>query len=172
MCFRCDKAGHYAYNFPDRLLKLQETHENDNESTREAEELMMNEVVYLNKENVKPSKFETQVDGDNMWYLDNRASNHMSGKRSYFTEINEKVTGKVRFGDDSRIDIKGKGSITFISKEGKRKVLTNVYYIPELRSNIISLGQATEAGCDVRMKDDFLTLYDRDGNLLVKARMM
>lgn len=44
-----------------------------------------------------------------------------------------------------------------------------MYYIPELRSNIISLGQATEAGCDVRMKDNTLTLDDRDGNLIVKS---
>lgn len=45
VCFRCDKTGHYAYLCPDRLLKLQETQENDAESTHEAEELMMNEVV-------------------------------------------------------------------------------------------------------------------------------
>lgn len=49
VCFRCDKTGHYAYNCPDRLLKLQETHENDDESTRKAEELMMNEIVYLTR---------------------------------------------------------------------------------------------------------------------------
>lgn len=79
------------------------------------------------------------------------------------------VTGKVRFGDDSRIDIKGKGSILFVSKGGERKILADVYYIPDLKSNIISLGQATESGCDVRMREDYLTLHDRDGNLLVKA---
>lgn len=79
------------------------------------------------------------------------------------------VTGKVRFGDDSRIDIKGKGSILFVSKTGEQKILVDAYYIPDLKSNIISLGQATESGCDVRMKEDYLTLHDRDGNLLVKA---
>lgn len=93
----------------------------------------------------------------------------MSGNRDYFSMLDVKVTRKVRFGDDSRIDIKGKGFVVFISKEGKKKILVNVYYIPDLRSNIISLGQATESGCDVRMKDDYLTLIDRDGNLLVKA---
>ena len=169
VCFRCDKTGHYAYLCPDRLLKLQEALENENESTEEAEELMMHEVVYLNEENVMPSKFETNSDQDNIWYLDNGASNHMTGNREYFSELDEKLSGKVMFGDDSRIDIKGKGSILFLSKDGKRKILANVYFIPDLRSNIISLGQATESGCDVRMKEDYLTLYDREGNLLVKA---
>lgn len=36
-------------------------------------------------------------------------------------------------------------------------MLTNVYYIPNLRSNIISLGQATEADCEIRMRDDKTT---------------
>ena len=66
----------------------------------------------------------------------------------------------MRFGDDSRIDIAGKGSIRFIFKNGEKKVLHNVYFISDLKSNVISLGQATEAGCEVRMKDDFLVLYD------------
>lgn len=50
-----------------------------------------------------------------------------------------------------------------------KKVLHNVYYIPGLKSNIISLGQATEAGCEVRMKEDSLIIYDRQGQLLVKT---
>lgn len=144
-------------------------HENDNDSTHEAEELMMDEIVFLNEENVTPSRFEPYSESDNVWYLDNGASNHMTGNRNYFEKLNEKITGQVRFGDDSRIEIKGKGSILFITKDGKRKILTDVYFIPDLRRNIISLGQATESGCDVRMKEDYLTLYDREGNLLVKS---
>lgn len=167
-CFRCDKHGHYASTCPDRLLKLQEVTETKDESTLEAEELMMQEVVYLNEKNVNPKEFEASK--DNVWYLDNGASNHMTGNRKYFKRIDETITGKVRFGDDSRIDIKGKGSILFYSKDGGKKLLSDVYYIPDLRSNIISLGQATEAGCDVRMRDEYLTLRDKDGKLITKAK--
>lgn len=94
----------------------------------------------------------------------------MTGNRSYFKALDETITGKIRFGEDSRIDIKGKGSILFISQDGKKKVLADVYYIPDLRSNIISLGQATESGCDVRMTDDLLILHDQHGNLITNAR--
>ncbi|XP_024013779.1 uncharacterized protein LOC112087880 [Eutrema salsugineum] len=171
-CYRCDMMGHYASSCPDRLLKLQETKEDEvnDDDTHEGEKLMMHEVVFLNEKNVRPDKFATTSDEDNIWYLDNGASNHMTGNRSYFSKIDESVTGKVRFGDDSRIDIKGKGSILFVSKDGEKKILADVYFIPDLRSNIISLGQATESGCDVRMKGNYLTLYGSDGKLLVKAQ--
>ena len=169
-CFRCDKNGHFASGCPDRLLKLHEAYENNkNDDTQEADRLLMHEIVYLNEKNVQPKDFETGSSNDRIWYLDNGASNHMTGKRSYFKTIDETITGKVRFGDDSKIDIKGKGSILFVSQNGAEKLLADVYYIPDLKSNIISLGQATESGCEVRMKEELLTLHDREGKLIVKA---
>ena len=90
------------------MLKLQETHENEEDTTHEADELMMHEVVYLNERNITQRKLEDKSADDNLWYLDNGASNHMTGNLCLFTKLDERVTGKVRFGDDSRIYIKGK----------------------------------------------------------------
>ena len=134
------------------------------------DELMMHEVVYLNERNIMPNKLVEESDRDNLWYLDNGASNHMTGNLDVFTKLDERVTRKVNFGDDSRIDIKGKGSILFITRSGERKMLSGIYFISELRSNIISLGHATESGCEIRMKEDYVYLYDRDDQLLVKAK--
>ena len=168
-CFGCDKLGNFAVDCPDRLLKLQETIEKKDEDTEEADNLMVHEIVYLNEQKVKPSLFEIEQDMTNLWYLDNGASNHMSGNRSFFRDLDEGVTGKVRFGDDSRIDIMGRGSILFKLKGGEKKMLNNVYYIPSLRSNIVSLGQATEAGCEVSMKDETLKLFDHSGQLMIQS---
>lgn len=93
----------------------------------------------------------------------------MSGDLRYFSTIDNSITGKVCFGDDSRIDIKGKGTIEFTDRNGEPRKITDVYYIPDLKSNTISLGQATESGCDVRMKGEDLIMHDREGKLIAKA---
>lgn len=56
---------------------------------------MMHEIVYLNERNVKPKEFESSTDGDRIWYLDNGASSHMMGNRSYFNAIDDTITGKI-----------------------------------------------------------------------------
>lgn len=131
---------------PDRLLKLQEEIEAKDDDTQEADKLMMHKVVYLNERKMKPSAFDSDLDTKNLWYLDNAASNHMSGNCTFFLDLDETITGNVKFGDDSRIDIRGKGSIWFLFKNGEKKILNNVYFIPDLKSNIVSLRQA---GCEV-----------------------
>lgn len=144
VCYRCDKMGHFVIDCPDLKLKLAETQENnENADTQNADELMMHETVFLNEKNILPEKYETDARDDNIWYLDNGASNHMTGDRRYFSVLDGTVTGKVRFGDDSMIDIKGKGTISFTDMNGESRRMTDVYYIPNLKSNIISLGQAT-----------------------------
>ncbi|XP_023634274.1 uncharacterized protein LOC111829414 [Capsella rubella] len=124
-----------------------------------------NKLMYCNSD-TQPQEFNQHGGRGRGW---SRGRGRGRGNHAWFCKIDPMVTGKVRFGDDSKIDIKGKGSITFIAKGGERKVLADVYYIPDLKSKIISLGQATDSGCDIRMKEDYLTIHDRAGNLLVQA---
>ena len=168
-CYRCDKTGHFAVDCPDCLLKLQEAHETNNTETQDAEELMMLETVFLNEKYVVPEIYETNTGGENIWYLDNSASNHMTGDKRYFSLISTSILRKVRFGDDSRIDIKGNGTLSFIDMNGESRKMTGVYYILDLKSNIISLGQANEDGCDIHIRGEELTMHDQNRKLLATA---
>lgn len=137
--------------------------------TQEADALYMHEMVFLNEDKLFPKKLGTNKEDADVWYLDNGASNHMTGNRESFSTLDETVKGKVRFGDGSYVKIVGKGSITLVSKTGEKRILKDIYYIPELKHNIITLGQVTEHGCEVIMKGDSLLLKDPSGSLLMQV---
>ncbi|XP_066384710.1 uncharacterized protein [Miscanthus floridulus] len=77
------------------------------------------------------------------WYLDSGASNHMTGFKAAFSELNDDVTGTVKFGDGSR-----------------------------LRSSIISISQLDERGSQVLIKDGVIRIRDREQRLLTKLEKM
>lgn len=75
-----------------------------------------------------------------------------------FTEIEDIVDGHVSFGDASKVRVKGQGQILIQCKDGNERFISNVYYVPDMRSNIWSLGQLLERGYTVFLKDRMLYL--------------
>lgn len=131
---------------------------------------MMHEVVFLNEKNVLPEKYE-QIPLEKTSGISTMEQVTTWLETAYTsTKLDNTITGKVRFGDDSRIDIKGKGTISFSDMNGDSRKMTEVYFILDLKSNIISLVKATEAGCDIRMRGEKLTMHDQQGKLLVTAK--
>ncbi|KAK8260665.1 hypothetical protein V6Z11_D13G134500 [Gossypium hirsutum] len=96
----------------------------------------------------------------NIWYLDNGESNHMCRCKEAFVKLDKKVKGNVSFGDFSKVQIQGKYIILISLKDGGHSLITNVYYVPKLKSNILSLEQLLERGYEIHMKDCFLWLRD------------
>ena len=92
--------------------------------------------------------------------LDTGATKHMTGSRDVFAELNTSVTGTVKFGDGSVVDIEGKGTVLFACKSGEHRRLDGVYFIPRLTTNIVSLGQMDEDGFKVDIESEILRLYD------------
>lgn len=62
--------------------------------------------------------------------------------------MDHNTKGKVKFDDGSCVNIVGKGAVTFVRKTGEKKALKDIYYIPELKHNILSLGKVKKT--DVR----------------------
>ncbi|KAD4585429.1 hypothetical protein E3N88_23030 [Mikania micrantha] len=107
-------------------------------------------MVLLNEENIVPNRplvASVKKDRDTS-YLDNGASNHMTSLKEVFAELDENVSGQVKFGDDSRVPIKGKGTILFE----------------------LSLDQHTEKGYEVSMRGEYLKLFDEDERLVLKTQ--
>ena len=104
------------------------------------------------------------------WYLDFGASNHMTGSKEAFSELDGNVTGTVKFGDGSRVVIRGRDTIIFRCQNGEHHALMDVYYIPQLRSSIVSIGQMDERGSEVLIKDGILRIRDLEQQLLAKVK--
>ena len=75
----------------------------------------------------------------------------------------------MRFGDASRVEIQGVGSIVFQAKTGEHRVLHGVYFISALCNSIMRLGQLDEGGSKVEIDKGILCIWDRRGCLLVKV---
>nr|GEV11403.1 retrovirus-related Pol polyprotein from transposon TNT 1-94 [Tanacetum cinerariifolium] len=154
-CYNCGKQGHYARDY--RSVKRTEEKTNLVTEVEESGVLLM-----AHEESI--SKIDT------MWYLDFGASNHMSGQKDLFVEITEVVQGHVSFGDASKIYVKGCGKIPFF-QNGKESIIEDVYYVPTMKSNILSLGQLMEIGYWVLMKNGKLLLKNKEGVIISLVKM-
>ena len=95
-----------------------------------------------------------KVMGICLWYLDNGCSKHMTGDRSLFKVFMFKKGDNVTFGDGSKSQINGKGTISLPEPPN----IANVLYVEGLRVNLLSISQI----CD----QDFVVIFSK-GKCLV-----
>jgi hypothetical protein len=181
-CSYCGKKGHEADVYRSKARKAQ-AKITKGEEDDDGPSLFMAHVVAIDTDAIpKPSGSEpvdqppppveiveanvlAELDDggehdDTVWYLDSGATNHMCGERSAFSNLDSNIKGTISFGDGSVAKIEGHGTILFAGKDGSHRPLTGVYFIPRLTSNIISLGQLDEAGCDIRIRHGLLKIHD------------
>ena len=126
-------------------------------------------VLFLREEKAQVNLAQEGDTKKGVWYLNSGVTNHMTGDCAAFAELDSSIVGTVKFGDGSRVDICGQGTVLFIYKSGEHRSITGVYYIPRLNTQILSLGQFDENGCQTLIKGGILRLRDRERRLLVKV---
>jgi hypothetical protein len=100
--------------------------------------------------------------------VETRASNHMTGARAAFSNLDTSVSSTMKFGDGSIMRIEGCGTILFACKNGEHRTCGNVYFIPCLTTNIISYGQLDEVGYQILVHDSTMCVRDEPARLLAK----
>jgi hypothetical protein len=189
-CKRCGKYGHWAKDY--RNKPKGEAHVVQAEEDTEPTLLMARATLVPNSSSppraavtnpppecrplrIVEGKVFAQLDGasdrdDTLWYLDSGATNHMSGCRNAFIDIDTAIHDFVKFGDGSKVTIEGSGTVLLEGKTGEHLPLTGVYFIPRLTTNLVSLGQLDEGGCDVHTKHDILRIRDEKGRLISRVK--
>ncbi|KAK2412543.1 hypothetical protein QL285_047724 [Trifolium repens] len=105
-----------------------------------------------------------------VWYLDSGCSNHMTGKKEAFINIDSSFGSKVKLGNGEHVEVKGKGSIGVTTKQGS-KVIHDTLYVPELDENLLSIGQLLEHGYSLNFENRECRIFDSNRRNVVVVKM-
>lgn len=157
-CFQCHKLGHFQYECPG--VEKQAHYATFEDATEAEDEILL--VAYEEM---------TQSVQREDWFLDSRCSHHMTGNKQWFTEIHEEGLNKnVKLGNDTTLNVAVRGSIQ-VQINDVTHVISDVYYVPELKTNLISLGQLQEKGLAILIQNDTCKIFHPDRGLIIHTNM-
>ncbi|XP_075475779.1 uncharacterized protein LOC142511839 [Primulina tabacum] len=152
-CYSCHKLGHYSYECP---TKETETHAHYAEASEE--------ILLMAYENAKDTNEEE------LWFLDSGCSNHMCGRKEFFCNIDESFNTTVKLGDNSNMAVVGKGNVQMLVN-GNVQVITEVFFVPGLKNNLISAGQLQEKGLTILIQHGKCKIYNPKRGLVMVTTM-
>eukprot|EP00253_Pinus_taeda_P006095 PITA_06095 len=146
--YYCKKYGHYA----NECKKKQHDMNNSSSANITRENISQNNVL------LACNMAETNI--EDIWFLDSGCSNHMTGNIALFSALDQSVKSQVTLGTDSKISVMGKGEVKVFTKKGEKKTIADVYYVPGMRCNLLSIAQLIHKGYNVFFKNDVCTIMD------------
>lgn len=152
-CFKCHKLGHFQDECPNWEKKAYYA------ELEEEDELLLMSYTELH-----------QTKKEEVWFLDSGCSNHMTGNKKWFSDLEEVVNRTVKLGNDMRMAVVAKGSIR-VKLNGMTQVISDVYYIPELKNNLLSIGQLQEKGLAILIKDGTCKVFHPKRGLIMQTDM-
>ncbi|PNX68371.1 copia-type polyprotein, partial [Trifolium pratense] len=150
-CYKCHKLGHFQSECPNW--------EEDNANYAEFEFDEGGEILLMAQETKaiqsnNDSRYE-------IWFLDSGCSNHMVGNKDWLFDYDDSFKDSVKLGDDSKMDVVGKGNLK-LCIAGYVQILTNVYYLPGLKNNLLSIGQLQQKNLTIVFKNDTCKVYHEE----------
>ncbi|KAG8645967.1 hypothetical protein MANES_10G112229v8 [Manihot esculenta] len=148
-CFRCHKLGHFQWECLQKEANFAEGQE----------ELLLMAYTATGIAN-----------NENIWFLDSGCSNHMCGKKEYFFDFDANFRDSVKLGNNSSLLVKGKGNIRLVM-HGIAQIITSVFFVPELKNNLLSIGQLQEKGLAILFQHNKCKVYHSEKGLIMDTTM-
>lgn len=159
-CSRCGHHGHYSKECYSRNPKDKRRGESSNFVEKREEE----ETLLL----AAHAKEQPELD---VWYIDTGCSNHMCGSKSSFSYLNEDFRTTVQFGDSSTVNVMGKGDIDVRTKNNHSETISNVFYVPALKTNLLSAGQLQDKGYMITFQKGACEIYHPKRGIIAIVQM-
>ncbi|XP_019435863.1 PREDICTED: uncharacterized protein LOC109342308 [Lupinus angustifolius] len=167
-CFNCNKIGHLSY-------ECQFSPGQPDSNGRHQNEAHMAKEERIDKEDETPILLmmttNQEIGSGETWYIDSGCSNHMTGHRNWLVNFDSSKKSKVRFADNRVIQAEGTRDVTITKKDGGRAMITDVLFVPNMKNNLISLGQLLEKGFTVNMQDGYLEIFDSTARKILRTQL-
>ena len=99
------------------------------------------------------------LEGDNAWWVDSGATRHVCKNKNFFKTMKPVDDGTILFmGNSTTTPVLGIGDVELKFTSGSILTLTNVFYVPEVRKNLVSGGLLNKFGFKLVFEADKFVL--------------
>ncbi|KAM1349820.1 hypothetical protein EV1_003830 [Malus domestica] len=105
-----------------------------------------------------------------VWFVDSGCSNHMTANKNILHNVDTTNLTRVKMGNGQLVDTLGRGTIAVHTKNGKM-FIKDVMLVPDLKQNLLSLGQLIEHGYYLYFGDNTCKIYDRRNRQQLVAKI-
>lgn len=118
----------------------------------------------------------TTTNNDNGWYIDSGASMHLTMHRDWLHDEITPPVSTIKVANDKKLVVKSCGKVTLNVLNGNGKINTisvqNVLYVPELTTNLLSVSQIINSGCQVQFDQKGCMIFNKNNEKVAVAKMI
>ena len=168
-CHRCGTVGHKAAKCTRNIKSENATREKEKDSGATS----MRALVCPSEEGSALRRSHTR--SDVRWCLDSGATSHLSNSTLDFDAIHDETGIELNLANGSSTSIRARGEVSLRANVlGKVKDfrLIDALHVPDLRTNLLSVGRITDKGYKVIFNRNTATVCDsQDAVILIADRM-
>ena len=143
-CFVCGKRGHFKKD-----CYFYKKNKEKGSASKENLVAMISEI--------------NMIEDIESWWVDSGATRHVCKNKDFFKTLKEEDAAVLYMGNASSVHVKGIGTVEIEFTSGKVLTLKDVFYVPEVRKNLISVPLLNKFG--------FKSVFEGDKFILSKGGM-